>query len=698
MSKNAIITLGNSKHRVLLLGFCMAFLALLIFVFCTYQSAKKPISYLPDIKFLEDLNDRSESFHYKLQNSFFVLLIDSKGRIIIKSPDDEIIMSDLTFFASYDGSEDKLDLENLSIKLINDSTISVTGETLPSVQVEILLSFHHNVPKLDVFVKTHYLKSVKVIREALVARFDVPVTEVYRKNRQLDNKAYESEYWLDKQGVRFGNLERSAMIYHTQEVSSLQLDVEKRLLFINLEYKFDHPHISIPYQADGKHSWLDMSEAKYNEGDERTNKFSIYFGKIPQAIPRLMLIPHGFLAGYVFTEHADESSLQSQRAVYFGSENIENLNNATGGFAAYKIPVTKSVFYDDNNLGVSIQQDPQFLSFLDQLYSTGLYDICLHTPDNLNSNRAKLEESIKFMKGRFNTVTWIDHGMYSGITNRESFVCDGLNSESVYYSADLWDKYQTSFFWNTANEIIHSNNREQISNNKLYQSLVRSWKKYLSPRELKEKGFIVSAYELFKRRFSARQELNTLNPRKGDSFPTPLYYLHPTQTGKFYSWVTDYVKLYDNISHHTINVEKRLLSSLVDDRGIFIDHGYYPRIRPGKDVVNEVHGEVLIDPYFDSRLQYMAKLRANGELYITTIRDLLNYWIMIEKITFEYLPNGDIIIQNRNDKIIRGLSIAIYASDILIIGKTPESKIIGTDIVLWFDIEAGEKVILKINN
>lgn len=64
--------------------------------------------------------------------------------------------------------------------------------------------------------------------------------------------------------------------------------------------------------------------------------------------------------------------------------------------------------------------------------------------------------------------------------------------------------------------------------------------------------------------------------------------------------------------------------------------------------------------------------------------------------TFDYLQNGDIIMQNRNDKIIRGISIAICTADILVIEKTPESKIIGKDVVLWFDIEAGEKVIIKI--
>jgi hypothetical protein len=245
----------------------------------------------------------------------------------------------------------------------------------------------------------------------------------------------------------------------------------------------DHPHINIPYQQDGGRKWVDLSSSAYNEATERENSFSIWFGEIPETIPRLMLMPYGFISAYVFTEHADEADIRTQRAVYFGSEIITEANQATGGFMGNRIPVTKSVFYSNPNdsLNISIldtDDGVEFIDFLDQLDSTGLYDICLHTPDFLNSNRTILEKSIAFMKERYNTVTWIDHGCYSGKENRESFVCDGFNLGSDFYVADLWQKYNTLYFWNTAVE-LHL---------KKINSSLRGWRAYLSPREMEENG------------------------------------------------------------------------------------------------------------------------------------------------------------------------------------------------------------------
>ena len=58
------------------------------------------------------------------------------------------------------------------------------------------------------------------------------------------------------------------------------------------------------------------------------------------------------------------------------------------------------------------------------------------------------------MKTRFGTTTWIDHGMFSGTGNRQSFVCDGLDPASEYYVADLWEKYKTQYFWNASVELL----------------------------------------------------------------------------------------------------------------------------------------------------------------------------------------------------------------------------------------------------
>lgn len=261
--------------------------------------------------------------------------------------------------------------------------------------------------------------------------------------------------------MRFGSGDKSALIYHTPLLSSLQLDTKNNLVFLNLEYYLDHPFIQIPFQEDSLGRWVDLSKSEYIAGSERNNSFSINFGDNSKVIPRVMLVPNGYLACYVFTEHADGGDIRTNRASYFGSEDIHNIKDATGGFAGHKIPVTKSVFYlePSGNFGSSVQENinsSQFLDFLDQHQATNNYDICLHSPENGNSNRKILEESMKFMKDRYNSSTWIDHGFYSGKINRECSVADGFNSNSEYYAADLWEKYETRYFWSPAVELIRN--------------------------------------------------------------------------------------------------------------------------------------------------------------------------------------------------------------------------------------------------
>ena len=313
---------------------------------------------------------------------------------------------------------------------------------------------------MDVNVRTQYNSALTVDREALIAKFEVPATEVYLKNREVDIKRLKQEYWLDKQGVQFGSGKKSSLIYHTPGISSLQLKSDKKLLFINLDYNLDHPLINIPFQADGGGKWVDRSASTYISGMTRSDHFSIYFGFFPQITPRFMLVPGGFVSGYVFTEHADGGNIRTHRAAYYGAENISDPQKATGGFAGHEIPVTKSVFYEDFDDGLSASsknykpEEHQFLEFLDQIYSSGNYDLCLHTPDNNNSNRKALAEAIAIMDVKYHARTWIDHGMFSGNNNRETFVCDGLDPSSEFFAADLWKQYSTDYFWNPAVETI----------------------------------------------------------------------------------------------------------------------------------------------------------------------------------------------------------------------------------------------------
>lgn len=683
--------------KILFWIFLLTSVFLVTFILLGYFAASKPITYLSDMHAIVLESYPSGINQIELESSWYKLLVDENGKVAVKTFEGEIIMSSLEYYSVYEGTNNNWGLKDVSVRLSNDSTISITGNGPMDVFVNVFLTVHKNLPKIDLYIKTHYNLSTIVLREALVAKFDVPLSEVYLKNRKIDVAPFDSEYWLQRQGVRFGHGDRSALVYHTPGVSSLQLNSEKKILFVNLEYSLDHPYVHFPYQLDGGGRWTDLSAANYIAGTERNNNFSIYFGRLPQVIPRLMLVPNGFLAGYVFTEHADEGDLRRNRAVYLGAENISDINSSLGGFVGHKIPVTKSVFYIDT-LGCSVRDDPQFLDFLDQLDATGLYDICLHTPEYYNSNRKILEESIKFMKERFDASTWIDHGFFSGKYNRESFICDGLNSSSEYYTADLWGKYNTRYFWNAANEYIGVLSlREEIREMRLKNASVELWRRYLSQRELKGFTFYDGFTELLKG-YPSRFELNSLQPIKGNSYPTPLYWQNLTRTGYLYSWGTDYEKVYSRLSTNKakdqLAFEQRMLNRLLTEWGVFINHGYFARNQAGYDpgTWTEREKKIIINPYFDKILEVMARMRDEGNLYITTIRDLMDYWILLDSISFEYMQDGAIIVYNDNDVPIKGLSLVVDANAVWLDKEIPKFKRVGEETIFWFDIPANDHV------
>ncbi|MEO9210730.1 MAG: hypothetical protein ABI208_06505 [Ginsengibacter sp.] len=639
----------------------------------------------------------------KIINPCYNVEVDQKGRIAVKGPNGKAIISGITYYAQDNDGKENWGLKNIFVNHINDSSIEVKGTGIKNELVYLLIITHPNNPKIDFKVKVRFNENTIINREALVALFNIPVSTVYKKNRKIDTTSFESEYWLQKEGVRFGNNENSALIYHTPSISSLQLEPQKQMLFINLDYDLDHPFVHLPYQQDAGGKWVNLSTSDYKAGSERDNSFSINIGPFPKSIPRLMLVPYGFKAGYIFTEHADGGNIRKQRAAYFGSEDINNAKAATGGFVAHHIPVTKSVFFTGpvTSPGASIYEGGEIsplLDFLDQLYATGDTDLCLHTPDDGTSNRQTLGEAIKFMKERYNAITWIDHGFYGGKINRESLVCDGLDSLSPYYAADLWEKYNTKYFWSPSVEMINNLTWVSVTDNikrlKFYTAYISFLRHYASPDDLKQLS-LSQLFRKLKTNYSYRQELNTLEYNSGSSLPTPIYWQSPTRTREFYSWSTNEAKSYGDLTEKEIGIEKKQLLNLIDHQGIFIDHGYFVRNAPVDRTLITKNGKLVINPNFDKILTIISQMRAKGDLYVTTVRDLLNYWISLEKVDFQYLPDGSVTLINNNDTPIKGLSLIVKGKTVLVDGKVPIMKHINDETIFWFDIGAHNQVKLE---
>ena len=364
--KNRCTSIYRSRFRIVILILFIITVLLIFFFLSGHIKAKYPISYIPEVKARDFMPASSDKKEIHLKNQWFTLEVDGSGVATVKASSGEKIMTSLIYYSNYEGSGDSFGLDDVKVELDSDSTISIQGIGNGDVRVNILLTVSKNDPKMDVIVKTFYNTNIIVLREALIAKFNVPVSEVYLKNRKIDVRPFDREYWLQQQGIKFGSGSQSSLIYHTPDISSLQLNSKKKVVIVNLEYYLDHPLIYIPYQEDGGGKSVDRSAACFTKGAKRSDHFSVYFGRIPTVTPRLMLVPDGYLAGYVFTEHADAGNIKTQRAAYFGSENISDPAKAIGGFVGHEIPVTKSVFYNDLDGGLSESsandpEEPQYL-------------------------------------------------------------------------------------------------------------------------------------------------------------------------------------------------------------------------------------------------------------------------------------------------------------------------------------------------
>ncbi len=674
----------------------------------SYFSAKQSYSYLPEITEHPGLKSSETLVTIELSNRWYKLRTTKSGGIHIENLDGATILANLSYLFEYGNGQNCNHLNNVSVTRLNDSVLTFNGSAYDDVIVAISLTVCQNRPKMVVDVRTCYMKDREVLRESLVAEFAAPVSEVYLKNTEIGSRHFSDEYWLDKQGVRFGEGSVSALIYHTPGVSSLQLNRKRNQLFVNLDYVLDHPFIKIPYQPGGEGKWNDVSASQYKSGDIRINNFELQIGSVPDILPRLLNTPGGYLAGYIFTEHADGGTLRTHRAAYYGSENIKGLQSATGGFSSHHIPVTKSVFYEEfddglNDQSDSINNEVEYLELLDQLYLIG-NELCLHTPDAENSTRDYMREANQFMKMRYNARSWIDHGMLQGSINRESFSADGLDSLSPFYAGDLWREAGVRYFWSPAVEAIrfskHLPSPKQLLKTLNFKPLLPIiWERYCYLRLYTDLSTIEAISRIMHGSFPML-ELNSQRPIKGYSFPTPLYWQNPTSSGNFYSWPTefDYNGITRQLDSANLINEKHQLDRLIQKRGVFFNHGYYVRNYEQDEILTLHDGELIINPYFDSVLQYMDQKRDEGNLLLTTVRDLLDYWLQIENIEFDYMPDGSIDIVNNNQNLVSGLALAIRCSpdQISLRGAEYQFRKAEDDTVIWFDLPAEVTVSLII--
>ena len=525
---------------------------------------------------------------------------------------------------------------------------------------------HASGKKLEITAETRFKEDIKLLRLAYALPLPEGKITVYRRNHHIDSTNLQSTYYLDREGFSIESDTFSLYSYHNTNISSLQLDVENRIAYFNIDYWRDHPLIHYPLIPDTSDVFEDVSYREIRKGETISSEFTLYYNLFMEDLPRLMPVWDGYQSAFIFTEHADWTDLRTHRAVLFGNESITKPKDAIGGFCHYDIPVTKSVFYwnPDNVTNektsnghftepvTSIKTDKEFFKLLKTIKKEG-FEICLHTPEIYTTIPSEMPKAMRFMRRQFGTKSWIDHGYNNGADkNREDMVCDGLLPESPFYSADFWRKNGVRYLWNAYYE-------ENRMEDKLFD------------------GHFVQPYDGF-----------------GDALPNRQITTLPNGDKDFLLWSTPSTLEVNEDHEWYYYFDSIRLQRLVDQHNVFITHVYPARTNPWRGFwqFNE-NGTVVAMPGFNFALSQLAHFREEKKILPTTIEKYLSYYEKIQNLDYLILDNKTIQLTNPSEAI-EGLTL-LCTKPIVVEGKTIDFRKVDEGYLVWFDLGKNETAIIK---
>ncbi|MBK6836293.1 MAG: hypothetical protein IPG89_19350 [Bacteroidetes bacterium] len=363
-------------------------------------------SFIPDVNPPENEN-YSETI---LKGNFNSIVYDKKnGLVSIADKNGKLLTSALTYYEDVLLNNKRGEVISCNRFLIkqksNSSIILTTSSKTTDVTIEI--SSDINSPKLIFNANVKSKVDLQINRRSLILGYKDDLKQVYRKNTQIDTTSFQDEYWLNKEGCKIGEANRSIVFYRNNSISSTQLNAKRKILVFNFDFASDHLLMRFPVRDDDKKGIkTDVSANAVKSGSEQTYSLNLYVGSSVQTIPVFMQQPNAYLSSFIITEHADYTDLLTNYAVYYGSSDVNSSSKASGGFCKYKIPVTKSIFYHNpENTNNKIfngaftsemscwKDNVPYQKFINDIHSQGT-EIAFHTPDYATSTREFMNDAL----------------------------------------------------------------------------------------------------------------------------------------------------------------------------------------------------------------------------------------------------------------------------------------------------------------
>ena len=532
---------------------------------------------------------------------------------------------------------------------------------------------------------SRFFKDCLLLRQALVVPFIDSTLTLYRRNGAVDTVLFQSEYYLDREGFKIGEGERSVLSYHQLDISSTQFDADHRVAYFNLDYWRDHPLIHYPLSDTLEDVFEDRSHCHVYDGMEWIHYIPLQVGTDVQHMPRILPIPYGYASGIVFTEHADWTDLRTHRAVLFGSEKITKAKDAVGGFVHYGIPVTKSVFYNNpdqvtndeishgafHGLHATVTTDRAFEKLLKQLHKRG-FDICLHTPEQYTTTPGNLQEALDYMQRHFKSVTWIDHGYNNGLMhNREDLVCDGLDRQSPSYAVDQWRKHGIRYLWNAYYE----------------ENRMESWC---------FNNNLIQPYPGFGDALPNRQVTTLVGYEyiRGSLSPV-LHRWEPT----FLTWCTPSTLEASTDLEWDYYYSEERLQKLIDQHSVHITHIYPAWVDPARGFwTYDAESTLVAAPGLNRALERIAKLRDAHQLLPMTVKTYLDHYGRLLKVSYTIIDTNHIQLHNMGGEEIKGFTLLCSTPIRFDDHRFYEYRKSGGQYYLWFDLKPYDTITIEITS
>ena len=544
---------------------------------------------------------------------------------------------------------------NINHTLMNNGDsfiVTSIDDSNPYAKVTHKYEMSSSSPNVNYEATLQYKQDVSVTEE----RFDfiVPAqsAQVVARDLQLIDFDTTQAYWSDADTPKVVKFSNGLFFGGNDTVDSMQLRVsesDSRLSFYS-DYEENHPHYTYVIGAKG--------ETVYNNQNKRAadevSSVSIFFAINPNS-PLKPLIktrqPYGYDATLVFTNHADNETIEAVNAVSYGTEDIADPDYGTKGVVGRGLGWTKSVFVSGVNDPYADLEDEDYKSLTDKMYEDGV-EIIAHTITTGTDSREAVQGGLRILS-QYQAKNWIDHGGGNGNDNREVLALQGAVRDSNNYILDLLDQYNYKYAWS-------------------YIDLYTSGLNIVQPASTSE----VRPFLFYN---------NQIDDDTSDS-------------KKIYFWSTKNTSSTPEIHYTTTAVD-----SLIGERGIHVGHDYLGM--PTRDnhtfYTNPSTGKVEIYPVFDAELAYIAQKKEDCYLWSPTVSKMGDYLISLRGVVVTNNKDDTYTVTNNSSASVTGITLLAEndINSVTIDGKSLVSfgGSVGSKELVLPTLNAGQSMTLVVN-